>query len=339
MLVLGIESSCDDTGISIVSDKKEILSNIVFSQFKDHAPYKGVVPEIASRSHMKALKLCLSKALEDAKIELNDIDAIAATAGPGLIGGVIVGTMFGKSLAYGVRKPYIAVNHLEGHLLSPRITSDLQFPYLMLLVSGGHCQFVAALDFGKYKILGTTLDDAVGEAFDKTGKMLGLDYPAGPMIEKLALKGNPKRFQLPKPLWNQPNCNFSFSGLKTAMRDLIAKQDIEEDIHDICASFQHVVGEVLIERTGKAIKAYRELSGSKNFAIAGGVAANKYLGDKMKNFLDSEGFDLYIPPMHLCTDNGAMIAWAGLERFQRGIFSAQSFAPKAVWNLEELQKT
>lgn len=336
MLVLGIESSCDDTGISIMSDKKEILSNIVFSQIKDHAPYRGVVPEIASRSHMKALDLCLKEALKEAKVNLEDIDAIAATGGPGLIGGVIVGTMFGKSLAYGLGKSYIAVNHLEGHLLSPRITSDLEFPYLMLLVSGGHCQFVAALDFGQYKILGSTLDDAVGEAFDKTGKMLGLDYPAGPMIEKLALEGDPKRFQLPKPLWNQPNCNFSFSGLKTAMRDLISKCDVDKDINDICASFQYVVGEILVERSSKAIKAFREVSDSQNFAIAGGVAANKYLGTKMKNYLESEGFNLHIPPMNLCTDNGAMIAWAGLERAQRGFKSSQNFAPKAVWNLEEV---
>lgn len=336
MLVLGIESSCDDTGISIVSEEKEILSNVIFSQFKDHAPYKGVVPEIASRSHMKALDLCLAESLKQAGVKLSDVDAVASTGGPGLIGGVIVGTMFGKSLAYGLNKPYIAINHLEGHLLSPRITSDLEFPYLMLLVSGGHCQFVAALEFGKYKILGSTLDDAVGEAFDKTGKMLGLDYPAGPEIEKLALDGDARRFKLPRPLLNQPNCNFSFSGLKTAVRDLISKSDIEKDIKDICASFQYIVGEILIERTGKAIKAFAELSDSKNFAIAGGVAANKYLGSKMKDFLASEGYSLHIPPMNLCTDNGAMIAWAGIERLKRGIVSNQSFTPRAVWDLESI---
>lgn len=332
MNILGIEASCDDTGIAIITEEKKILSNIVFSQIKEHSLYKGVVPEIASRSHMKSLDLVLKESLAKAKLDLKDIDAIAATGGPGLIGGVIVGTMFGKSLAYGLGKPYIAINHLEGHLLSPRITNDLEFPYLMLLVSGGHCQFVAALGLGKYKILGKTLDDAIGEAFDKTGKMLGMEYPAGPMIEQLALKGDPYRFKLPKPLYKRKNCDFSFSGLKTSVREIISKSS-KEDINDICASFQYTVGEILVERLGNAIKAYREISDQKNFAIAGGVAANAYLRKILEDCLSSYDFRLYAPPMNLCTDNGAMIAWAGLERYKAGHTSSYDFTPKAVWGL------
>lgn len=335
MIILGIETSCDDTGVSIVTGEKKILSNIVFSQIKEHAPYRGVVPEIASRSHMKALDIALENALKEADISLDKIDAVAATAGPGLIGGVIVGTMFGKSLAYGLNKPYIAINHLEGHLLSPRITTDLEFPYLMLLVSGGHTQFVAALGLGEYKLLGSTMDDAVGEAFDKTGKMLGLEYPAGPLIEKMAKDGDPKRFQLPMPLKGRKNPDFSFSGLKTAVRELIAKTS-QEDINDICASFQFTVGEILKERTKKALDAFSEISDSKNFAMAGGVGANQYLRTQLESILSEKGFSLHVPPMNLCTDNGAMIAWAGLERFRAGITNNQNFAPRAVWALDKL---
>ena len=333
MKILGIETSCDDTGVAIVTDKKKILSNIVFSQIKEHAPYKGVVPEIASRSHMKALDIALKNALEEADTSLEEVDAIAATAGPGLIGGVIVGTMFGKSLAYGLNKPYVAINHLEGHLLSPRITNDLEFPYLMLLVSGGHTQFVAALGLGEYKVLGSTMDDAVGEAFDKTGKMLGLEYPAGPLIEKMAKGGDPHRFELPMPLRGRKDPDFSFSGLKTAVSGLIVNS-AKKDMNDICASFQYVVGEILKERTSKALDVFAEISDSKNFAMAGGVGANQYLRAQLESALSEKGFKLYTPPMNLCTDNGAMIAWAGLERFKSGIINNQNFAPKAVWGLE-----
>lgn len=335
MIILGIETSCDDTGIGIITEEKKILADIVSSQVKEHAPYKGVVPEIASRSHMKALDMALKDALEEANISLQDVDAIAATGGPGLIGGVIVGTMFGKSLAYGLGKPYIAINHLEGHLLSPRITNDLEFPYLMLLVSGGHTQFVAALGLGKYKILGSTLDDAVGEAFDKVGKMLGFEYPAGPLIEKLAEKGDPNRFALPMPLKGRKNPDFSFSGLKTAARELIAKSN-KDDVNDICASFQYIVGEILKERTMKALDTFSEISDSKIFAMAGGVGANKYLRAQLETILSDRNYQLYTPPMNLCTDNGAMIAWAGLERFKAGLISDHNFAPKAVWRLEDM---
>jgi N6-L-threonylcarbamoyladenine synthase len=284
---------------------------------------------------MTAMKIALEKALEESGMKLEELDAIAATGGPGLIGGVIVGTMFAKSLALGLGKPYIAVNHLEGHLLSPRLTNNLEFPYLMLLVSGGHCQFVAALGLGNYKILGETLDDAVGEAFDKTGKMLGMEYPAGPMIEKLALDGDPHKFELPKPLYKRPGCDFSFSGLKTAVREAVSTKGVWH-INDLCASFQYTVGEILKDRTINAIKMFSELSESKNFAIAGGVAANQYLRSQLQEILSKHGFTMYAPPMNLCTDNGAMIAWAGIEHFREGHVNTQDFCPKARWGLEEI---
>ena len=334
--ILGIESSCDDTGISIVRGDKTILSNIVYGQLLEQAPYQGVVPEIAARSHMVALRGATEEALKQAGLELKDIDAIAANAGPGLIGGVIVGTMFAKSLSFALKKPYIAINHLEGHLLSPRLTSDLPFPYLMLLVSGGHCQFVAALGLGEYKILGQTLDDAVGEAFDKTAKMLNLGYPGGPIIEEFAAKGDPSKYVLPMPLAHRKGCDFSFSGLKTAVRDLV-KSTPDLELNSLCASFQYTVGKVLAERTKNAIGMFEELSGAKNFAIAGGVAANKYLGSVLKAELDKFGFELYVPPMKLCTDNGAMIAWAGYERFIHGAVSELDFCPVARWNLDGVE--
>ena len=334
--ILGIESSCDDTGIAIVRGDKTILSNIVYGQLEEQGPYQGVVPEIAARSHMKALRAATDEALKHAGLELKDVDAIAATAGPGLIGGVIVGTMFAKSLSFALNKPYIAINHLEGHLLSPRLTSDLSFPYLMLLVSGGHCQFVAALGLGDYKILGQTMDDAVGEAFDKTAKLLNLGFPGGPIIEQLAKEGNHMKYTLPMPLAHRKGCDFSFSGLKTAVRDLVASTK-DLDVNSLCASFQYTVGKVLVERTRNAIGMFEELSGSKNFAIAGGVAANKYLGAALKGELDKHGFKLHTPPMNLCTDNGAMIAWAGYERFIRGAVSNLDACPVARWNLEGMQ--
>ena len=332
--ILGIESSCDDTGIAIVSSDKTILSNIVYTQTLEQAPYQGVVPEIAARSHMNALKSSMNDALVQANMTLDDIDAIAATGGPGLIGGVIVGTMFAKALSFASGKPYIAINHLEGHLLSPRMTSDLEFPYLMLLVSGGHCQFVVALGVGEYKILGQTLDDAVGEAFDKVAKLLNLGYPGGPIIEKLAKDGDPLKYALPMPLAHRKGCDFSFSGLKTAVRDLVAREK-NLDVNSLCASFQYTVGKILAERTKNAIGMFEGLAKSKSFAIAGGVAANKYLHTILQKELDNHGFKLFIPPMNLCTDNGAMIAWAGYERFSRGIISSLDFCPVPRWSLED----
>jgi len=333
--ILGIESSCDDTGIAIIRHDKAILSNIVYGQLEEQGPYQGVVPEIAARSHMKALRYATDEALKHAGLELHEIDAIAATAGPGLIGGVIVGTMFAKSLSFALNKPYIAINHLEGHLLSPRLTSDLLFPYLMLLVSGGHCQFVAALGLGNYKILGQTMDDAVGEAFDKTAKMLNLGYPGGPIIEKFAEAGDHMKYKFPMPLAHRKGCDFSFSGLKTAVRDLVmSTKDL--DVQSLCASFQYTVGKVLVERTRNAIEMFKEFSDSKNFAISGGVAANQYLGKILRKELHNHDFKLHIPPMSLCTDNGAMIAWAGYERFRQGALSGLDTCPVARWDLEKM---
>ena len=339
--ILGIESSCDDTGAAIVSSDKRILSNVVVSQLKEHEPYKGVVPEIAARSHMRNLEAAVKKALLDAKIDLKDLDAIAVTTGPGLIGGVIVGTMFAKGLASVTKKPFIAVNHLEGHILTPRLTSNVTFPYLSLLVSGGHCQFIAVLGLGKYKILGETLDDAVGEAFDKTAKLLGLGYPGGPAIEKFAKLGEHNTYQLPLSMTDRIGCDMSFSGLKTSVRRIVEEEAniSEEFMHNICASFQYTVGEILSKRATNAVKMFSDLCGSTSggyFILSGGVAANMYLRERLQRALLEHNFNLIAPPIELCTDNAAMIAWAGLERLELGIVDALDFCPKARWSLEDL---
>ncbi len=336
--ILGIESSCDDTSVAIVRGDKTILANIVVSQLKDHAPYSGVVPEIASRAHMRNLESAAKEALQVAGLQLKDIDAIAVTAGPGLIGGVIVGTMFAKGLASVLKKPFIAVNHLEGHALTARLTSDVEFPYLLLLASGGHCQFIAALGVGQYKILGATLDDAVGEAFDKTAKLLGLGYPGGPVIEQLAKLGDATAYKLPFSMTDRAGCDMSFSGLKTAVRQLVEKQELitEKIIADICASFQYTVGEILAKRACNAIMMFQEICGGRDFVIAGGVAANLYLRERLEKEVALEGFKLTAPPVSLCTDNAAMIAFAGLERLKLGLTDDLSFCPKARWSLEDL---
>jgi len=339
--VLGIESSCDDTGAAIVSSDRQIFSNIVVSQLKEHAPYQGVVPEIAARSHMRNLEAAVKQALLDAKMDLRDLDAIAVTAGPGLIGGVIVGTMFAKGLASVTKKPFIAVNHLEGHILTPRLVSDIAFPYLSLLVSGGHCQFIAALELGKYKILGQTLDDAVGEAFDKTAKLLGLGYPGGPMIEKLAKLGRYNAYKLPLSMTERSGCDMSFSGLKTAIRRIIEAKDnmSEEFMHDICASFQYTIGEILSKRAINAIEAFEKYSSNnidQDFIISGGVAANIYLREVLQKTIMQYNFNLVAPPIHLCTDNAAMIAWSGMERLKAGLTNKLDFCPKARWDLEDI---
>ncbi|WP_039455077.1 tRNA (adenosine(37)-N6)-threonylcarbamoyltransferase complex transferase subunit TsaD [Candidatus Jidaibacter acanthamoebae] len=336
MLVLGIESSCDETSVAIVNHNKEILSLFTLSQLEEHQPFGGVVPEIAARSHIEQIINLVHKALINAAISLKNIDAFAVTAGPGLIGGVLVGVMTAKALASVAKKPFIAVNHLEGHALTVRLTSDIEFPYLMLLVSGGHCQILEVLGVGKYKRLGATLDDAVGEAFDKVAKMLGLGYPGGVEIEKLAKLGNPNAFNFPKPLLNQNNCDFSFAGLKTAVKRTIDQTD---DINkaDVCASFQHVVAEIFCKKAENAIKIFRESHPySNNFVIAGGVAANLYIREKLQVVLERYNFNLYAPPVHLCTDNAAMIAWVGVERFKLGIVDSLNFEPRSRWLLEEL---
>jgi len=340
--ILGIESSCDDTGAAVVSSQKKILSNIVISQNQEHEPFKGVVPEIAARSHMQHLEKAINSALEASNMQLSECDAIAATSGPGLIGGVIVGSMFGRALASVLKKPFIAINHLEGHALTARLTNSISYPYLLLLVSGGHCQFVAVLSLGKYRILGQTLDDSVGEAFDKVAKMLDLGFPGGPEIEKKAKFGDKYKYNLPKPIINQDNCHMSFSGLKTAVRLLIAglhdaKNSIgDEEINDVSASFQYSIGEVLSNKMEKAIKLYQKLANNPIFVISGGVASNQYLRKILSDKAESLGYEFIAPPINLCTDNAAMIAYAGIERLAAGFTNELNFCPRARWSLEEL---
>lgn len=338
--VIGIESSCDDTGVAIIDSNKNILSNIIISQNQEHAPYQGVVPEIAARSHMQNLNMAMIQSLNEAKLTLNDIDVIAATSGPGLIGGVIVGSMYGKAIASALDKPFIAINHLEGHALTARLIDDVPYPYLLLLVSGGHCQFVAVKGLGDYQILGRTLDDAVGEAFDKVAKMLKLGFPGGPIIEQKALKGNANKYQLPKPLFNREGCDMSFSGLKTAVRTIIESNDNEHSVNDLAASFQFTVSEVLSNRLINAIKIYETIcsdnGNNKRMVIAGGVASNGQIKDKLKITASSFGYEFIAPPAKLCTDNAAMIAYAGLERFKAGLVNNINFKPRARWSLEDL---
>lgn len=347
-IILGIESSCDDTSVALVTSDREILSNIVISQTAEHSPYMGVVPEIAARSHMANLRFAFGESLYTSGITLKDVDAIAFTGGPGLIGGVIVGTMFAKGLASVTKKPLIAVNHLEGHALTARLTNNVEFPYLLLLASGGHCQFVQVNGVGNYKILGGTLDDAIGEAFDKTAKMLGLGYPGGPIIEDLAKQGDCKAYSLPLPMVGKDGCDMSFSGLKTAVRNLIKELShnhsdatgrlSDKMTADICASFQYTVSEILSRRGANAISSFLEMSEVKErrFVISGGVAANQYIKSRLQDSVAKENFEIITPPIKLCTDNAAMIAWAGFERLKLGKLNDLSFCPRARWNLDSI---
>ncbi len=335
MLILGIETSCDETAAAIVSDDKRILSNIVWSQ-TEHEAYGGVVPEIAARAHMEHIEKVITSALDEAKISLSEIDAIAATAGPGLIGGVIVGVMTAKAIASVQKKPFIAVNHLEGHALTVRLTDDVPFPYLLLLVSGGHCQFLIVSGVGKYQKLGGTLDDALGEVFDKVAKMLGLGYPGGAAVEKLAKNGNPHAYNFPMPLRGREGCDFSFSGLKTAVRLQIEQLGklSEQNKADICASFQYTATQSVLERAQAAIKKFKALHPQgKHFVLAGGVAANQYIRYELQKLLTQHELELVAPPIKLCTDNAAMIAWAGIERFKLGLVDGLDFEPRARWPL------
>lgn len=340
MKILGIETSCDETAAAVVDDNRNILSNEIYSQTLLHAPYNGVVPEIASRAHISNIDDIVKTALTNSKTDLKDIDAIAVTAGPGLIGGVIVGLMYAKGLAAASKKPLICINHLEGHALTCRLTDKVEFPYLLLLVSGGHCQFIIVEALGKYKIIGQTLDDALGEAFDKTAKMIGLGYPGGPVVEKRATNGNKDRFKFTMPLAGKAGCDFSFSGLKTAVLKEVEKFESpisDNDIDDICASFQETCTKIILEKLVNAIEIYLKEHSAKNFVISGGVAANKYICGEIKKILTERQFNFYSPPLNLCTDNAAMIAWAGVERFKAGLTNELNFIPKARWNLEELK--
>ncbi|MFN4311489.1 MAG: tRNA (adenosine(37)-N6)-threonylcarbamoyltransferase complex transferase subunit TsaD [Ferrovibrio sp.] len=343
MLVLGIETSCDETACAVVQDTgdpaRRIVSHSLFSQLREHAPYGGVVPEIASRAHIEHLDGLVAESLKAAGLDLADLDAIAATAGPGLIGGVMVGLMTAKTLAWAAGKPLIAVNHLEGHALSVRLSDDVPFPYLLLLVSGGHCQFLIVEGVGQYRRLGTTIDDAAGEAFDKTAKLLGLGYPGGPAIERLARQGDATRFELPRPLWRKPGCDFSFSGLKTAVRlalESCGSDPSEQDKADLAASFQATVMAVILDRTRHAIAMFDESHGArgKHFVVAGGVAANATLREGLVALAEEHGMAFTAPPLKLCTDNGAMIAWAGLERFRLGMTDTLEAPARARWPLD-----
>ncbi len=333
MKILGIETSCDETGASVVTNKREILSNVIFSQVDEHNKFGGVVPEIASRSHLNHIQEIVNQAILDAKISFSDLDAIAVTSGPGLVGGLLVGLMFAKGLSFSINKPLLAINHLEGHALTSRLTNDVKFPYLMLLVSGGHCQILVVEQVGKYQRLGGTLDDAVGEAFDKVAKMLGLGYPGGPIVEALSLNGNELAYNFPISMKGRPGCDFSFSGLKTSVRQVIEKETLNpEVIANICASFQKTVSQILLDRLHNAIKLVEHLS-LKQLVIAGGVAANQYLFNKIHNAMLQYNIKTIAPPIKLCTDNAAMIAWAGVERFSLGLVDHLDVAPRPRWPL------
>ncbi len=338
LTVLGLETSCDETAASVVRGcapgPGEILSNVVFSQFDAHKAFGGVVPEIAARAHVEMLDSVIEEALWRAKLELAEVDAIAATAGPGLIGGVMVGLTTAKALALAVGKPLVGVNHLEAHALTVRLTEGAQFPFLLLLISGGHCQLLAVEGVGKFRLYGTTVDDAVGEAFDKTAKLLGLPYPGGPQIEKLALDGNAKRVTLPRPMLGREGADFSFSGLKTAVRQIAPHANSA----DLAASFQSAVIDILIDRLKAAMKMFRRdfHAAPATLVVAGGVAANAAICAALAKLCQDEGFAKKIPPPGLCTDNAAMVAWAGVERSQLGLFDALGVAPRARWPLLDM---
>ncbi len=344
MRVLGIETSCDETAVAIVEAPAasaplgnppggKILANVVYSQMTEHRRFGGVVPEIAARAHLERLDGLVAEALAEAKLDLAELDGIAATGGPGLIGGVMVGVMTAKAMAFAHDKPFLAVNHLEGHALSVRLTEDVAFPYLLLLVSGGHCQLLTVRGPGDFARLGTTIDDAVGECFDKTAKLLGLGFPGGPAVERAAQGGDADRFQLPRPMWKKPGCDFSFSGLKTAVRQAVEKlsRDDEQAVADLCASFQRTVGDVLVDRCTNALA----VAPNDTLVVAGGVAANAYLRGRLEKL----GPRFVAPPVKLCTDNGAMIAWAGLERLRLGKTDSLDFRPRPRWPLDVESRT
>ena len=338
MIVLGIETSCDETAAAIVRSDRKILSNLVVSQLDEHRPYGGVVPEIAARSHLDHIDGLVERAIEEAQIRFEDLDGVAATGGPGLIGGVLVGMMTAKAVALVHDRPLIAVNHLEGHALTARLTDGLDYPYLLLLVSGGHCQLLAVSGPGAYRRYGTTLDDAVGEAFDKTAKLLGLPYPGGPAVEQAAKQGQPDRYAFPRPMRGRPGCDFSFSGLKTAVARVARKVALDQKaIADIAASFQTAVAEALTDRTRNALRRFKsECTAGRALVVAGGVAANAHLRATLTALAGEEDFRFVAPPPALCTDNAAMIAWAGIERLQRNMTDSLDFAPRPRWPLEDL---
>ena len=338
MKILGIETSCDETAASMVNDRGEILSNIIYSQLVHHAPFGGVVPEIAARAHLEKIDEVVTQALHQANLTFAEVDAVAATAGPGLIGGVIAGLMTGKAIAAARNIPFLAINHLEGHALTARLTNKVSFPYLLLLISGGHTQILIVENVNLYQQLGKTLDDAMGEAFDKTAKMLGLDFPGGPSVEKMARIGKIGVFSLPRPLKGRIGCDFSFSGLKTAVRHAIQalppSQIKSVDTSNLCAEFQLAVSDVVADRTQNAIDIFgKAFPSGKTLVAAGGVAANLELRKRLSILAEQNEMKFIAPPTHLCTDNGAMIAWAGIERLRLGFVDNLDFSPRPRWSL------
>ena len=340
-LILGIESSCDETAASLITENEQgipvVLSNIISSQIDVHKEFGGIVPELAARSHMEKIDWIVQKAITDSGRQIKEIDAVASTAGPGLIVCLSVGLSFGKAFAASINKPFIAVNHLEGHALSPKLNSNLDYPYLLLLISGGHSQFLSVQGLGKYKRLGTTIDDALGEAFDKTAKLLGIEFPGGPQIEVLAKKGNPNKYNLPKPIFNKGGCNLSFAGLKTAILRISKNINSEQDKFDLAASFQKTVEEILYKKTRIAFIEFEKQNRikEKKFVIAGGVAANKNIRYMLKKLCIEENYHSIFPPIELCSDNAAMIAAVGLEKFKINKFDALDYPAKPRWPLDE----
>jgi N6-L-threonylcarbamoyladenine synthase len=349
MRVLGIESSCDETAVAIVSEKRERIVELVLSQLKEHRPFGGVVPEIAARSHLTQLDRLIGQALEQSGLAAREIDAIAATAGPGLIGGVLVGVTMGKAMALALDRPFLAINHLEGHALSARLDPGVEFPFLLLLVSGGHCQLLRVEGVGRYRRLGTTVDDAAGEAFDKGAKLLGLGYPGGPAIEQAARRAadaglDPKRYGLPRPMLGRPGCDFSFSGLKTALRQRAEELAVggvlpERERDGLALALQEAIAAVLADRTANALDLAAAVGGGLTaLVVAGGVAANGRIRQALDQVARAKGLKLVAPPLALCTDNAAMIAWAGIERLRGGPAGAQGdgldFAARPRWPLD-----
>ncbi len=343
-LILGIETSCDETAASLITENDQgkplILSNIISSQVEVHKKFGGVVPELAARSHMEKIDWIVQRAIDDSGRKIDEIDAVASTAGPGLIVCLSVGLSFGKAFASSLKKPFIAVNHLEGHALSPKLNSNINYPYLLLLISGGHSQFLGVQALGKYKRLGTTIDDALGEAFDKTAKLLGIEFPGGPQIEVLAMKGNPNKYDLPKPIINKGGCNLSFAGLKTAILKISKNIKTDKDKFDLAASFQKTIEEILYKKTKIAFKEFEKQITKKNkvFVVAGGVAANKKIRSMLTQLCEEENFQSIFPPINLCGDNAAMIAIVGLEKYKINKFDNLDFPAKPRWPLDEKAK-
>tara|TARA_X000001036_G_scaffold294940_1_gene274121 strand:+ start:1311 stop:2384 length:1074 start_codon:yes stop_codon:yes gene_type:complete len=340
-LILGIESSCDETAAALITENKQgipiVLSNVISSQVDVHKEFGGVVPELAARSHLEKIDLIVQKAINDSGRKMEEIDAVASTAGPGLIVCLSIGLSFGKAFAYSLNVPFIAINHLEGHALSPKLNSKLNYPYLFLLISGGHSEFLNVQDLGKYKRLGTTIDDALGEAYDKTAKLLGIEFPGGHQIEILAKKGDPNKYDLPKPIFNKGGCNLSFAGLKTAILRIAKKIETDQEKYDLAASFQKTIEEILYRKTKLAFKEFEKQNNLKEkiFVVAGGVAANKKIRSMLIKLCVEHNYKSIFPPIELCGDNAAMIGMVGLEKFKLKEFNDLGHPAKPRWPLDE----